>query len=149
MNLELAEGLEEEADAGDTYAPARKAYATPEERLRNMIRAIVGDVNSALRFGSDTPSGPFNTQLTGLNGFREIEAWGAAGVELREIFRAITIDNAELLGLGKEIGQVAVGMRADLLLLDANPLESINAYDSISTVILRGKPIDRNSLSAQ
>ena len=39
-------------------------------------------------------------------------------------------------------------MRADLLILDENPLELVSAYDTIESVILGGKVFDRSRLSA-
>ena len=43
---------------------------------------------------------------------------------------------------------VVVGMQADLLLMQENPLRSVKAYDQIQTVFLRGKPVQREQLSA-
>jgi imidazolonepropionase-like amidohydrolase len=72
----------------------------------------------------------------------------AAGVSLPQLFRAVTIGNAEFFGLADEIGTIEVGKRADLLLLKENPLENITAYDSIDYVVLGGTEIERGSLSA-
>jgi imidazolonepropionase-like amidohydrolase len=62
------------------------------------------------------------------------------------ILRAATLDNAAAFGLSKDFGTIEVGKRADLLLLRANPLQSVAAYDSIDTVILNGIPLPRASL---
>ena len=75
--------------------------------------------------------------------------WVEAGVSLPQLFRALTIDNAEALGLSDVIGTVQPGKTANLLLLDKNPLETIDAYNEIDQVILSGRVIDRESLSAQ
>ncbi|MEQ9200794.1 MAG: hypothetical protein RLN80_12465, partial [Rhodospirillales bacterium] len=56
---------------------------------------------------------------------------------------------AEAFGLNDEIGRVATGLRADLLLMSANPLETLEAYDSIDRVILNGKVLRRDLLSAR
>ncbi len=48
--------------------------------------------------------------------------------------------------LDKHIGSVEKGKRAHLLLLRANPLESVEAYNSIETVFLAGKAIPRDTL---
>ncbi len=60
----------------------------------------------------------------------------------------MTIDNARALGLEDEIGTVEGGKVANLLLLRADPLESVEAYDTLETVFLHGRPIPRASLSA-
>jgi imidazolonepropionase-like amidohydrolase len=69
-----------------------------------------------------------------------------AGVPLPLILRAATLDNAAALGLAHELGSIEVGKRADLLILNRNPLENISAYDSIETRILNGNPIAREAL---
>jgi len=65
------------------------------------------------------------------------------------LFESLTIGNARAFGLEREIGTIEAGKRADLLILAANPLEDIKAYDSIRSVILSGKIIPRDSLSAR
>jgi imidazolonepropionase-like amidohydrolase len=77
-----------------------------------------------------------------------MQGWHAGGVPLSTIFEAATLRNAEVFGLADEVGRIAPGMHADLLLLVANPLETLEAYDQIETVILDGQPINRDKLSA-
>jgi len=43
-------------------------------------------------------------------------------------------------------GTIEIGKRADLLLLRADPLKSIAAYDAIETIFLNGNPLSRVSL---
>ena len=105
--------------------------------------------NARLLFGTDTPSAPIYTNPPGLNGLYEMRAWIAAGVSARQLFRAATIENARIMRLDREIGTVEKGKRAHLLLLRANPLDGVEAYNTIDTVILAGRPIPRESLSAQ
>ena len=103
--------------------------------------------NVKLLFGSDTPSGDGGIgNPPGLNGRLELSRWSEAGIPLARILRAATLDNAVAFGLTKDIGTIEVGKRADLLLLRANPLESIAAYDAIETVLLNGNAIPRRSL---
>ena len=99
-------------------------------------------------FGSDTPSGPFYTQFPGINGREEMNRWVEMGISLTDLFKAMTISNAQRMGLSDEIGSIAKNKVANLLLLSKNPLEAVTAYDSINWVILKGKPIAREELSA-
>jgi imidazolonepropionase-like amidohydrolase len=104
--------------------------------------------NARLLFGTDTPSTPTYTNPPGLNGRLEMDNWIAAGVSEAKLFRALTIDNARALQLDKQIGTVEPGKTANLLLLRANPLASVKAYDTIDIVFLHGQPFPRAKLSA-
>jgi imidazolonepropionase-like amidohydrolase len=101
-----------------------------------------------LLFGTDTPSAPTYANPPGLNEMMEMERLVAAGVTSEQIFRAATSSNAAALGLAREIGSVAPGKRANLLLMRADPTQSIRAYETITQVILRGRVIERSSLAA-
>jgi imidazolonepropionase-like amidohydrolase len=100
-------------------------------------------------FGSDSPATASYGNLPGLNGRLEMDHWVAAGVSLPRLFRALTLDNARAFGLDRDRGTIEVGKRADLLLLRANPLASVGAYDTIETVIQGGTVIARDVLSAR
>jgi imidazolonepropionase-like amidohydrolase len=63
-----------------------------------------------------------------------------------QVLRAATLENARLFGLAASVETVQVGRRADLLILDADPLASAVAFDTIHSVILDGRLIDRSSL---
>ena len=102
--------------------------------------------NVKLLFGSDTPAGEGIGNPPGLNGRFELSRWYEAGVPLSQILRAATLDNATVFGLSTDRGTIEVGKRADLLLLRADPLKTIDAYDSIETIFLNGNPIARASL---
>jgi imidazolonepropionase-like amidohydrolase len=67
---------------------------------------------------------------------------------LDKILASATINNAKALNL-TESGSLALGMKANMLLLTDNPLEKIEAYNSIEKVILAGKVIERESLSVK
>jgi len=117
-------------------APARVTAS-----LRIMLEEKV-----KLLFGSDTPAGEGIGNPPGLNGRFELSRWSEAGVPLARILRAATLDNAAAFGLSADRGTIEVGKRADLLLLRADPLKTIDAYDSIETIFVNGNPIPRASL---
>lgn len=103
-----------------------------------------------LLFGSDTAVGAFGwASPPGLAGYWEMQAWRRAGVSLDALFESLTLGNARAFGLDREIGTVESGKRANLLILRENPLEDVSAYNSIQQVILRGRVMNRHSLSAQ
>lgn len=69
-----------------------------------------------------------------------------AGLTPAEALRAATLRPAEFLGLAAEHGTVEPGRRADLVLLNADPLADIAAVRQIRAVIFRGELLDRESL---
>lgn len=117
-------------------------------RASEVTRVLAG-ANAQLMFGSDTPSDMLYTNPPGLNGRLEMRNWIAAGVSEEKLFRALTIDNARMLRLDRQIGTVEPGKTANLLLLRGDPLRSVDAYDTIETVFLHGRPIPRATLSAR
>lgn len=141
------------SDEGGWFAKEDAQYASRTDYDRIAHRSDVVLEHLAVRqarllFGTDTPSAPIYANPPGLNGFWEMKHWVAAGVTLRQILSAATMDNARVMRLDREIGTVELGKRAHLLLLRANPLETVEAYDSIDTVFLAGRPIRREALSA-
>jgi imidazolonepropionase-like amidohydrolase len=126
-----------------------------DERLRatiaraHEVTRVLVEANARLLFGSDTPSDAIYTNPPGLNGRIEMDHWIAGGVPPGRLFRALTIDNARMFRLDDRIGTVEPGKLANLLLLNASPLESVKAYDAIETVFLHGQPLRRADLSAR
>lgn len=78
----------------------------------------------------------------------ELEALAAAGLETRTVLEGSTRLAAEWLGVDEDRGTVAVGKRADLVLLDANPLDDITNTRRIAAVIRDGRYLDREELDA-
>lgn len=106
------------------------------------------DLGHPLLLGSDTPSAPTFGSQPGYDTYREMRMMAQSGVPLAAIFRAATINNARQFGLEKDYGTVEAGKIANLLLLNANPLETMRAWTSIDRIILRGDVIKRESLAA-
>lgn len=66
----------------------------------------------------------------------------AAGFTPAEALRAATLNPARYLQLTDSLGTVASGKVADLVLLDANPLDDIRNTQKIFAVVLNGRVID-------
>lgn len=97
---------------------------------------------------SDTPSSPTYAAQPGFSTFTELKHMAKIGISLADILAAATINNAKSFGLDERYGTVEPGKIANLLLLEQNPLSTVEAYNSIEKVILHGQVIERETLSA-
>ncbi len=70
----------------------------------------------------------------------------ASGLTAPEALRTATYNPAKFLGMLNRIGTVEKGKLADLVLLDANPVEDINNTQKIRAVVLNGRYLDRTAL---
>lgn len=119
----------------------------PILHVRQVV-AYLASRNANFLFGTDTPSAPTYGNLPGLNGYLEMQQLHKAGMPLRQIFQAATISNVREFKLESQIGTIEPGKIANLVLMKKNPLETVGAYDSITTVFVHGKPIPREDLAA-
>ncbi len=67
----------------------------------------------------------FIFQLYGFAFIRELELLREAGFHPLEVIRAATLSGAEALGMEDEIGSIEVGKKADLIIIDENPLANL------------------------
>jgi imidazolonepropionase-like amidohydrolase len=137
------------ADAAGILAGRRAAndrWATSEHGMRALRHLY--ELGQPMLLGSDTPSAPTYGNQPGYDTYKEMQLMVQAGIPLSAIFAAGTINNARQLGLEKDYGTIEKGKIANLLLLEANPLASVEAWSKIHTVILRGEPIGRETLAA-
>ena len=86
-------------------------------------------------------------QREGLASHWEIWGFSQGGMSPLEALRSATIAPAEKLGFDKDIGSLAVGKLADLVILDANPLEDIYQTDKVSMVMLNGRLYEAATLN--
>jgi imidazolonepropionase-like amidohydrolase len=125
---------------------ANEHWATSEHGMRALRHLY--ELGQPLLLGSDTPSAPTYGNQPGYDTFKEMRLMAQAGIPLSAIFAAATINNARSFRMDKDYGSVEPGKVANLLLLDADPLASVEAWSRIDRVILRGEPIERETLAA-
>ena len=102
---------------------------------RRFIKAL-HDAGVPFLLGSDAP------QLWNVPGFsahRELGALVAAGLTPYQALRTGTVNAAKFLGEEGKSGVVRAGARADLLLLDANPLDAISNSLRINGLVVNGR----------
>jgi imidazolonepropionase-like amidohydrolase len=69
---------------------------------------------------------------------REIELYVQAGFTPMEAIQSATIVPARAMGVDKEVGTIEAGKRADVVILGANPLESIRNIRTVEFVVTNG-----------
>ncbi len=108
---------------------------------------LLAYVDAGVRVLLSADSGVLH-QFIGYAEHRELEAMVRAGMPALAAIKASTLLPAEMLGLADR-GSLAPGKRADLLVLDANPLDDIANTRKISAVYIAGTELDRAALRAR
>jgi cytosine/adenosine deaminase-related metal-dependent hydrolase len=95
--------------------------------------------------GTDTPIG---FAVPGYSLHSELEFLVRAGLSPLEALKSATLRPAEFFSLEDEMGTIDIGKRADLVLLDADPLNDIANTRAVSIVVTKGQPLTREELQA-
>ena len=110
--------------------------------LRRKLVKSLYDAGVPFALGSDAPQ---FWNVPGFSAHRELQALVAAGLTPYQALRTGTVEVARYFGT-KGSGSIAKGNRADLILLDANPLEQISNTTTIAGVMLGGRWMSREAL---
>jgi hypothetical protein len=128
-----------------SFPPAEEGRKVLSVRDR-VLKALV-DAQARVVLGSDAP------QIFSVPGYsivlREMPAMIRAGLTPYQVLRAGTRDVAEYFGTLERTGTVAVGRQADLILLEANPLEDVAHVGRRAGVMLRGRWLPGGELDAR
>lgn len=149
-------GLRTEIEHGTLAGPRIVSAAPPGGpgadpavvvRDREEARAAVESLKkqrpgAVLLAGTDSPP----DEAPGVALHRALQLLVEAGLSPLEALRAATINPALFLGKEKEMAGVDKGKAADLVLLDANPLEDIGNLDKIAGVVVAGRYYSRREL---
>jgi len=159
---------EDSIDSGSLSADPRWRYLRADERARwqkflagytardaalaqqrwpvaHRIVAAMHDAGVSILAGTDSPMPGI---YPGFSLHEEMALLVESGLTPREALRAATLAPAEFLGIAATTGSIAVGKRADLVLLDADPIRNIRNSRRINAVVLDGRLSRRTDLDA-
>jgi imidazolonepropionase-like amidohydrolase len=134
----FTESILKELDT-DPVTYRRQFVAKEMEMTLAMHRAGV-----PLMAGTDSAAGVY--VMPGFSLHQELELFVKAGLTPMEALQTATLNPAKFLGRTRDLGTVEKGKLADLVLLDANPLDDISNTQKISAVVLAGRYLSRAEL---
>jgi imidazolonepropionase-like amidohydrolase len=124
--------------------PAESARRQEGYAILKRSMARLSAAGAGIILGCDTG---LEDQIFGYTEQKELELMVAAGMTPSQVIVAATGRAAEFVGL-PDRGTLATGKRADLLVLDANPLDDIRNTRRIAKLYLAGAEVDRGALKA-
>jgi len=129
--------------SGTNLSPAQRDYVRRLFEVRKKIVRALHRAGGKILAGSDSPN---PLVIHGFSIHDELEYLRDAGLSNQEVLRAATANAAAFLGIAS--GRVIPGARADLLLLDHNPLEDLSHLRDPAGVLLRGAWYSRREMRA-
>lgn len=113
---------------------------------RKVLLKALADGGANIIFGTDAPQ---QFSVPGFSIHREMKAMREAGMSNFAILQSATKNVGEYLKAKDAFGTVAPGQRADLVLLEANPLTDLSNVAKRSGVMVRGKWISEADIQAR
>ena len=125
--------------SGALEVPPEKADAY-REAFPAMLRLLkaVHDAGITIIPGTDA--------LAGYTLHCELEVYVRAGIPPAEVLRMATLTSAEVMGVNKDLGTIAAGKLADMVLVDGDPTKNIRDTRNLDTVIKAGKVYDPRAI---
>ena len=120
----------------------------PFSRVTGFMQKVIGGLHRQgvpIMAGTDAMGLPLVAPGSSLH--REFRLLAASGLSPYEVIRSATVVPAEFLGKSTEFGTIAPGQRADLLLVEGNPLENLTSLEQPSGVMVRGRWLSRQNLA--
>jgi len=131
---------EVEADFGGDTLDTRKKFIDKELEVVQLLHKA----GVPFLAGTDTPPGVY--VFPGFSLHEELQRFVAAGFTPLEALQTATLNPAKFFGMQEQLGAIERGKIADLVFLDANPLDDIRNTQKVSGVILNGRFLSRSDL---
>jgi imidazolonepropionase-like amidohydrolase len=129
----------EKENGGDTLETRKKFIEKELEVVQLMHKAGV-----PFLAGTDTPPGVYI--FPGFSLHEELQRFVAAGFTALEALQTATLNPAQFFGMQEQLGTIEKGKIADLVFLDANPLDDIRNTQKVGGVIVNGRFYSRSDL---
>ncbi|MBC7947777.1 MAG: amidohydrolase family protein [Chitinophagaceae bacterium] len=116
------------------------------ERIRTFEQLITEVTKRAYKMGIPIAAGTDTRySIAGLTIATEAMQLQKAGLSAMDVIKSMTSVSAKCLGIDKSTGSLKKGLDADILILEKNPLEGLDALRSIKMVINDGRIVINNS----
>ena len=119
--------------------------AEQAEGLRMVVDVLLKITGALHRAGVPIVAGT-DVGVPGYTLYRELELYVKAGLTPLEAIQAATITPARVMKLDQETGSIEAGKRADLIVLDANPLANISNIRTVRSVVTQGRMFESAKL---
>jgi imidazolonepropionase-like amidohydrolase len=120
---------------------AVKVWALSQPIFRQLL-----SVTDRFLAGTDSGGG-YPNSIPGFALLDELETFESLGMPATQVLRTATVNPSIALGDAQSFGTVETGKRADLLLLDRSPLETVRNLRNAAGVMVRGIWLDSKSLA--
>jgi hypothetical protein len=135
---------EQERMRGSLQVPP--GYGENARAARAKLQELVGRVhNAGGRIVSGTDTGAIRSCIPGFALHHELEFLSGAGLSNMDVLRCATSQAAEALRR-EDLGSIAPGKRADLLVLRSNPIDDLAALQDIEQVVQNGVTYEPQAL---
>jgi imidazolonepropionase-like amidohydrolase len=131
--------------AGLDYKMMRGVIKIPSKQDSIMLENLKLAVESGINVVTGTDAGNIGTQHAS-SYYAELKAMRQAGLSNAQILKAATINAAKGFGKQAEIGSIEKGKWANMLILNKNPLDSLQHVNDIAYVINRGQLFRQDTL---
>lgn len=109
-----------------------------ESNFETLKKIVLNLYNSKAKLIAGTDAGNLPLLIPGYSLHQELKIMTEMGIPTYEVLRMTTINAALAMNKENEFGTVEVGKRADLLLLNANPLDNVDNLQKKGGVMVRG-----------
>ncbi|MDP2686114.1 MAG: amidohydrolase family protein [Aequorivita sp.] len=125
---------------------SRHRIKTPQEEYKNGHILVSETAKSLSDAGVKVNMGAHG-QLQGLGAHWETWMLQQGGMSNLEALKTATINSAEYIGAGEDIGSLKEGKLADLIVMEKNPLENIENTQTIQMVMINGRLYDTETMN--